>query len=128
MSEIVLDASALLAFIFNERGADVVAEVVLQAAISAVNLSEVITKLLDNNMPIDEIVERISSLGLTVVPFDSDQAFQAALLRSSTKHLGLSLGDRVCLQLARSLGRPVLTTDRAWAQLPGLLVEVKLIR
>ncbi len=128
MSEVALDASALLAYIFNEPGADVVAEVLSRAAISSVNLSEVITKLLDKNMPMDEIVERIGRLGLEVVPFDSDQAFQAALLRSSTRHLGLSLGDRACLQLARTLGRPVLTADRAWTQLPDLLVEVKLIR
>ncbi|MBA3425206.1 MAG: PIN domain-containing protein, partial [Rubrobacter sp.] len=45
MSEVVLDASALLALLNREPGHEEVARIVPDAAISAVNLSEVAAKL-----------------------------------------------------------------------------------
>lgn len=127
MNEVVLDASALLAYIQDEPGSDVVAEAVAGATISAVNLSEVIARLL-YNMSMDEVKQIITRLDLEIIPFDMEQAFQAAELRPPTRHLGLSLGDRACLQLARTLGKTVLTADRAWFQLTHLQAEVKVIR
>ena len=74
-----------------------------------------------------EIRDVVEGLHLEVVPFESEQAFEAGLLRPATKALGLSLGDRGCLSLARRLGLAVLTADSTWDQL-SLGVEVRLIR
>jgi PIN domain nuclease of toxin-antitoxin system len=115
--EVVLDASAVLALLNGEAGADAVAQVLPQAAMSAVNLSEVIAKLADAGMPERAIREALEGLPMEIVPFDRDQAYEAGLLRPSTKGVGLSLGDRGCLSQARRLGVPALTADRTWEAL-----------
>ena len=127
MAEVVLDASALLALLNAEPGAEHVAEVLPQAAISAVNLSEVVAKLADAGMPDQAIRDALQGLPLDVVPFDTEQAYQAGLLRPATRSVGLSLGDRGCLNLARSLGLPALTADRTWEQL-SVGAKVRVIR
>ncbi len=127
MAEIVLDASASLALLNAEPGAEVVAEAIPGAAISAVNLSEVVAKLADAGMPERAIRSSLQPLGLEVIPFDNDQAYRAGLLRASTKDAGLSLGDRVCLGLALITKLPVLTADRTWLEL-HVGVKVKAIR
>jgi len=122
----VLDASALLAYLHDEPGADRVREALSHdALISAVNLAETLAKLGDEGHDPEEVLDRIGVLPFDVVPFDEGHALDSALLRARTATAGLSLGDRACLALARRLGRTVLTTDRAWSGLvPGLEVEV----
>lgn len=110
----VLDASALLAAMLGERGADVVAECFAEAVISAVNLSEVVAKLSERGVPDDAIRESLFDLDLDVRDFDPAQAIRAGILRNVTKAKGLSLGDRACLALAAELGATALTTDAAW--------------
>lgn len=128
MSSYVLDASAILALIYGEPGAERVTVALEQgAAISAVNWSEVAAKLTEGNFARGEIEEMLSVLKIEVVAFDEQAAFDAGLLRPATRARGLSLGDRACLALAERLGAPALTTDRAWQQL-GLGVEVTPIR
>ncbi len=127
MTRMVLDASALLALLNREAGAEVVAEALPEAVVSAVNISEVVAKLADVGMPQDAISEAIQRLALNVTPFDLEQAYVAGLLRPSTKRAGLSLGDRGCLSLARMLGVPALTADRSWKQLSNG-IEVRVIR
>jgi ribonuclease VapC len=125
VSEHVLDASALLALIQAEPGSDRVAEVLDGAIISAVNLAEVVSQLADRGIPGDAIRRQLTRLDLGVVAVDEDLAYAAGLLRPATRLLGLSLGDRVCLALARRLGAVALTTDRAWARLEiGVAVEL----
>ena len=125
MPEVVIDASALLALLNDEPGADVVAEALPQGVISAVNLSEVIAKLCDAGMPEKAIHQALQPLGIEIVPFDEEQAYQAGLLRTSTQDLGISLGDRACLSLAKKLGINTLTADRAWAELSiGIMIKV----
>jgi PIN domain nuclease of toxin-antitoxin system len=124
---VVLDASALLALLNSESGADVVAGVLSDAAVSAVNLSEVVAKLSEGGMPEEAITEALDDLELFVVAFDADQAFAAGMLRPLTRSRGLSLGDRACLALGVRLGYGVLTADRLWATL-DLGVEVRLVR
>lgn len=123
----MLDASAILAMLNSEPGHEEVARVVSYAVISAVNLSEVVSKLAENGMPGEEIEEALEGLALEIHDFGRDLAFQTGLLRLSTRSRGLSLGDRACLALGKQLHLPVLTTDRAWEDLE-LGVEVRQVR
>jgi PIN domain nuclease of toxin-antitoxin system len=127
VAEVVLDASALLALLNSEPGATLVAAALSGATISAVNLSEVVAKLAEAEMPGDAIREAIQGLPMEVVPFDQEQAYEAGLLRPFTRGAGLSLGDRACLALARRLALPALTADRRWEGL-GVGVVVQVIR
>ncbi len=127
LSEVVLDSSAVLALVNGEPGADVVAAALPGAAISAVNLSEVVAKLVEAGFPEAGIQDMLGLLSMTIAPFGADQAFLAGFFRSATQALGLSLGDRACLALAHQRNVPVLTTDKAWQRVP-LSVEVQLIR
>jgi PIN domain nuclease of toxin-antitoxin system len=127
MTEVVLDASAVLADLFDEPGAERVRAVAIGALLSAVNFAEVVTKLIDKGFPADEARGTAFRLALTVVPLDEDDAAESGMLRQTTRQFGFSLGDRACLALARRLQLPVLTADRDWARL-DLGVEVQLIR
>lgn len=121
----VLDASALLCLLFEEPGADRVERVLHSACISAANHAEVISKLVDLGQPAEEAIADLRELDLEVVAFDRAQGEAAGGLRSPTRRLGLSLGDRACLALAQSRGAPALTTDRAWADLDvGVTIEL----
>ena len=124
---VVLDASALLALMNDEPGATSVRETFQEAVISTVNLAEVVSKLVDGGMPEAQIFNDLGELNLSDIPFDAQQAYATGLLRSLTRSRGLSLGDRACLSLALQLQSPVITTDRAWAEL-DLGVEVRLAR
>ena len=127
MSKVVLDASALLALLNSEPGADQVGAMLSSAVVSAVNLSEVTSKLAEAGMPEAAIREALEGLAVEVAPFDREQAYTAGLLRPATMSLGLSLGDRACLSLAQRLGLPAVTTDAAWAKL-DMAVEVRVVR
>ena len=123
----MLDASAILATIQREKGFEQVDAVLTQATVSAVNYSEVIAKLADRGMPEAPITLLLDRLNLNVSVFTEQQAQRAGQLRALTRKAGLSLGDRACLALAEELGCPVVTADRAWAEL-DLGVPVVLIR
>jgi PIN domain nuclease of toxin-antitoxin system len=127
VSEVVLDASALLALLNREPGHEEVGRAIPHAAISAVNLSEVAAKLAESGMPGEAVRDALEALALEVHDFGRELAFQAGLLRPLTRSEGLSLGDRACLTLGRQLGLPVLTTDRAWEGL-DLGVDVRMVR
>ena len=120
----VLDASALLCLLHDEKGAGRVAEALPQSIVSAINLSEAVAKLADAGLPADHISTAIESLRLAIVSFDKDQAELAGLLRPKTRHAGLSLGDRACLALGLMRKAIVLTCDSAWSNLDlGVAVE-----
>lgn len=127
MSDVVLDASALLTVLHQEAGSDKVEPLLDHAVVSAVNLSEVHAKLLDAGLPPAAAREATDLLALRVVPFDADLAWRTAALRPVTPRLGLSLGDRACLALGLALGLPVITADRTWTRL-SLDVEVRSVR
>jgi ribonuclease VapC len=126
MSSAVLDASALLALIYQEQGGDIVEQAIERgAAIGTVNVAEVASQLRDAGMPDGAIREALEALDLAVHAFDRPLAYQAGLLRSHTGPAGLSLGDRACLALAAELGLPALTSDRTWAGLAvGITIQV----
>ena len=127
MTSVVLDASALLAMLNSEPGGGAVQESLPGAAISAVNLSEVISKLSERGMPEPAIRAAFEGLGFEVHPFDADAAYSTARLRTATKSYGLSPGDRACLALGLALTAPVLTADRTWKKLK-LGVKIRSIR
>ncbi len=121
---VVLDASAVLAVLEDESGAEEIEHHLESdlAAIGTVNLAEVVGKLAERGMPEAEIREAVSALALEVYPFDEILAFEAGMLRPKTKDRGLSLGDRACLALGGRLEALVLTTERVWAGLDGVEV------
>ena len=123
----VLDASALLALLHSEPGAEIVEEVVEGAAISTVNWAEVYQRWLAHGVDVTELRPDLEALGIRIVPFIVEDAEQAAELWRLTRQQGLSLGDRACLGLARRLGLPALTADRAWLDVNSG-VEVQAIR
>jgi PIN domain nuclease of toxin-antitoxin system len=127
VSEIVLDASALMAVLREEPGAAAVEAVLDHAAISAVNLCEVQAKLIEQGTAAELAWSSLVDLDLELVDFDVPQARIAGDLRRLTRARGLSLGDRACLALAQALGLPAMTADRAWAGLE-IGIEIRTIR
>jgi len=116
----VLDASALLAHLRDEPGADVVAEAIASGAVvSTVNLAEVFSRVADRGDDPAKLAAELTQSGLldgaiTVEPFTAADAIDAGRLRPLTRDAGLSLGDRACLALARRLDAPALTADTDW--------------
>ena len=126
MNEFVLDASAMLAYIQEERGADNLTKEILDHAVaSTVNLAEVQSKLVKKGHDPEEAWEEILSLVKAEEPFTSEQARIAGDLITATERFGLSLGDRSCLALAIALKAPVYTTEQAWKNLKvGIPIHV----
>src|SRR5690606_37822089 len=94
-----------------------------------VNAAEVITKLADKQRPETVLREVIGHSGAECIPFDAAQATEAGLLRPVTRSLGLSLGDRACLALARLQSATAITADHAWLQLASpLAITIESIR
>jgi ribonuclease VapC len=120
----VLDASALLAFLLGEPGWEVVARHIEFSKISAVNLSEVVAKLLSTGSEPAKVHEYAGGTKANVLAFDETLAFAAGQLIKLTKASGASFGDRACLATAQREGLPVLTSDTAWR---GLDIGVELI-
>jgi ribonuclease VapC len=125
MTSVVMDASAVLALVRDEAGADKVTPHVGRAAISAVNLQQVIKELLLGGLEATTIHEILDELRLDVRSHDAEAAYAAAALHTQTKEFGRGLGDRSCLALAMQLGVPALTADREWkrVKVKGLKVE-----
>lgn len=120
----VLDASAVLAYLQQEKGQDRVEEAMDEGScwLSAVNMCEVLSKLCEKGMPPLEAQATVSDLGLKVIDFDADLAAMAAMLRVQTRPIGASLGDRACLALAQQASQTkvapiVVTAERVWAKL-----------
>ena len=124
---VVLDASALLAYLQLEPGADAVKAALGEATMSTVNWAEVIQKVSPSESEAVELRYGMQSLGLTFLPLSAVQAEIAGRLRESTARFGLSLGDRACLAVGKDSGGVVYTADRVWLEL-GLDVEIKAIR
>lgn len=125
--EAVLDASALIALLWEEPGADAVEALLGSAVISAVNWAEVLQRYRAHGVASAGKRERVEALGIAIEDFSSADADVAADLWEPTRSAGLSLGDRACLALARRFGLPAHTADRAWAK-ADVGVDVVLIR
>lgn len=127
MSAIVFDSSVLIAILRQESGCEVGEQYLNEALVSTVNLAEVSTYLARNAVPPETIREALAAFPIEVVPFDREQGLVAGYLYPTCKSLGLSLGDRACLALAKSKNLPVLTADKAWLKLE-IDVAIKSIR
>jgi PIN domain nuclease of toxin-antitoxin system len=126
MNEVVFDASAMLALIQGERGADRLTDEILDHAVaSTVNLAEVQSKLVKASNDADRAWAAALSAVSDVEPFTSAQAKIAGSLIATTAKYGLSLGDRSCLALAIALKAPVYTTEQTWRSLKvGIPIHV----
>ena len=126
---VVLDASAVLALLFDEPGAAKVRERVHGALLGTVNLAEITAKLSDMGVPAEEADRAVTMLGVEVVPFTDAHARASSLMRPTTRAAGLSLGDRACLALAVTRGLHALTAERRWPEIAhGVGVTIEVIR
>ncbi len=123
----VMDASAVLAVLNSEPGQKKVIPILMESAISSVNLTEVAAKLIESGMDQASAQLAVAVLGIgEILPFTEELAWEAARLRPLTKQYGLSLGDRACLALAIKLKVPAITADKEWSKLK--LCKVIVIR
>lgn len=127
MSKSVLDSSVLLAILKNEQLDDEIQEAIEGAAMSAVNFTEVWTKIYDLGLTEDPRIGSLFSLLSRIEPFTESQARLSADLRTATRHAGLSLGDRACLALALTIRGEVYTADRQWQNV-NVGCDIHLIR
>ena len=128
MAEAIIDSSVIIAYIYDEPGAEVAAAALSRpGAISSVNMAEVVTKLAERGWEESAIRTYLDDFPITVVAFDEIQAYICGLLRPITKEQGLSLGDRACLALGIIMDLPAITADRNWARV-SIDLDIRLIR
>jgi PIN domain nuclease of toxin-antitoxin system len=128
VNRIVLDASAMLAILNGEPGAENLTEEMIAGSIaSTVNIAEVLTKLIREGGEPSAAWRHVCALFPSAEPFTAEQARIAAGLTRQTRALGLSLGDRACLALAIAKDATAWTTDKSWKKLT-LSVSVNLMR
>lgn len=111
---IVLDASALLAFLFKETGHEIVAGYLDDCCISSINLLEVASRFSRDGLDPEPVLETITSLGIKIIPFEASHILPIAKLAKVGKEHGLSQADRICLGTGLVMELPVLTADKVW--------------
>lgn len=110
---VVLDASAVLAFVKGEAGSDLVEAALLDGShCGAANWSEVAQKVFASGRDWDLVRALLESYRLRVEPVALDDAEWAA--RRWTRGEGLSLADRLCMALGERLDARILTADVSW--------------
>lgn len=124
MNSYVLDSSVILAFLNQENGSKDLESYLLNGSVNTVNVAEVLTKLTEKGQDKATARETFELLRLNVIDFDFDHALISAELRPTTRHLGLSLGDRSCLASAIIHHATAVTADRGWKGLSVCPVEL----
>jgi PIN domain nuclease of toxin-antitoxin system len=125
---VILDASALIALLSEEKGGETVASILPKSVMSSVNIAEVAKFLIERrSLSEEEVSNIIQSLIEIIIPFDTQLALISANIVRQTKALGLSLGDRACLALALQTGYTVYSADRIWSKL-NLDCKIVIIR
>lgn len=128
MSECILDASALLALINQEKGKELVEKLLPVSVMSSVNVAEVVGEIcLKLNIDSKDCESMVSTLVNKIVDFDLNQAVLAGELKRTTSKYGLSLGDRACVGLGLSMNLPIYTSDTIWSKL-DMKCKIILIR
>ena len=128
MASVVFDASAILALLRDEPGADIVASHIGNGIISAVNFQEVIKELLRRGIQLEPALELLDALHLDVHSHGPRDAMAAAGLYLATRQYGSGLGDRTCMALAMAQGLPALTADQAWDKIVVAGLTIQIIR
>ena len=129
MTEAVLDASALLALLRGEPGAERVRSVLRNSAITTINFGEVVGFYARRGASEPDIRRLLHALPVERIPFDEELAYVVGLMLPATSNAGLSLGDRACLGLAARFGVKALTADRSWSRVArGVGVDIEMIR
>ncbi len=126
MTLFILDTSALLAHLWKETGEERVAHLLTteRCLLGATNLAELVSKVTERGLPASKVPILVSSLNVEIVPLTQEQAELSGILRQPTRHQGLSLGDRACLALAKTLGGTAITADHPWLALDlGIAIE-----
>ena len=117
MARAVFDASAVIALLRDEPGAEMIAGYAGDALISTVNLQEVVKALLVRGFTLDIARTMIEALHLEVRSHEIEDAYAAAALEPATRVIGRGIGDRTCMALAISAQVPAITTDQEWSRL-----------
>ena len=123
----ILDASSILAIIFEEPGAEIAIAHSDGAMLSAVNLDEVLHKSARRGIAGADVERQLTKLGVVIAPFGAAEARIAAALYSRVDRTGTSFADRACLALGFATGWPIFTCDGKWLDL-GLDLDIRLIR
>lgn len=122
---VLLDASAVLAYVLEQDGSETVEKVLPLGSITSVNLTEVLYKARErgyrNDLPGLQL--RLVRTGLTVVDVTEADAGQAAELIANSRSKAkpgddsLSLGDGICIAVAIRLKALLVGDDRYWETL-----------
>ena len=96
----VFDASAVLALMQGEPGADKLRDLQPDAVVNAVNAAEVLAKLVNRGVPAAEAQAAYDALHLETAPFEPAMA----AISAHYVHKGVSLGDRCFLAAAYQRG------------------------
>jgi len=112
----LLDASALLAFLWDEPGTDAVTAAFAQGdtGCTVANWAEVVAKVVSRGKDWSVAEAALLGQGLDILPIETVDAVIAG--RLWTEHPSLSLGDRLCLAVGRRLDAVIVTADRAWVE------------
>jgi len=125
-TQVVVDASALVAWACKERGAATIDKILPVAVAPSSVMVETLYRCPEkgHRMPPAELHATLLSLGLRVEPVTDGDTVRAADLihgsrRDAPAHEGrsLSLGDGLCIAVAERLGLPVTGGDEYWAML-----------
>ena len=127
-NKVVLDASALLTLIQNEKEADVVKPLLKRAVMSTINVTEVLAALQRVEIQPKDAIVSINDVIQELIPFDVEQAQCVAELQLYVRHKGLSLGDRACIALGQKLQAPIYTADKIWGELQLDNITINIIR
>ena len=116
-TKILLDASAVIVLLKQERGYKDIEDLLNISSISTVNLCEVVSVLSRGSVIESEIDDIISDLIPNIIPFTEEIAITAGKLIKQTQSSGLSLGDRACIATGIRYDLEIYTADKAWSTL-----------
>jgi ribonuclease VapC len=126
MTSCVLDASSVLAFLFEETGHDIVRPLLRGGLISSVTAGEVIFRTYKNGKSIARQVQEFRNLEMHVIDFDLEQAATAASFKANAGAANLSCADRACLANEKHQSFPIVTAEEGWLKVKEL--DIRLIR